>query len=648
MEFALPTEIWREVVERRKRCDELRKKLASGDVHEVNDLITLNLDIGQFVQDVIQYAEGPELIRAFYKAITKISVLDPTCGSGAFLFAALNILKPLYEACLQRMQMFVDELDAGGPHHPKKLEDFRQILAESRQHPKQDYFILKLIIVNNLYGVDIMEEAVEICKLRLFLKLVAQVDSSDRIEPLPDIDFNIRTGNTLVGYARLEDISKGQGNVFLKEVKDALEDKAKKLAVVLAQFRLQQTRLNGTVTGDDKSALREKFDDLTGELNDLLAAEYGVKKNGLAAWEATHKPFHWFSDFHRILSDGGFNVVLGNPPYIVFPSDKVGYGFLDGLYTTVPSKNLYALTMERALALCSPGSYTSFIVQLTAISSARMGGLQDLLLRRGRLTTVSFPRRPESIFDGVEMPVVILHSSPVGAGVSSTRINRFYTLERPNAMEVLSFGVHTIHLDRQRIAKLGDDRQIAICEKIIGAKKILGSLMVSNSKHQIYYQEACRYWAKATFGLPFFRRNGDRIAPPHGRVLPFESAPAAAFAACILNSSLFWWSYSALCDCEHINDGFVRRFSIPQTWQSTDWISIAKELTESLDANGNRKTIRTKQGHTIEYDEIQAARSKNIIDRVDTLLGVHFGLTDEELDFIINYDIKYRHGAEEE
>jgi len=185
---AVPAETWREVVDRRKRYEAVRAKLAKGEVHQVNDLVTLNLDLQQFSQDVIQYCEGPELLRALYKAICKVSVLDPTCGSGAFLFAALNILKPLYEACLQRMQMFVDELDADPSHHPKKFEDFKQILEESLQHPKQDYFVLKSIIINNLYGVDIMEEAVEICKLRLFLKLIAQVDSQDRIEPLPDAD----------------------------------------------------------------------------------------------------------------------------------------------------------------------------------------------------------------------------------------------------------------------------------------------------------------------------------------------------------------------------------------------------------------------------------------------------------------------------
>ena len=108
-EFALPTEIWREAIDRHQRYRAVKAKLAAGEVHEVNDLITLNLNIRQFAQDVIQFSEGPELLRAIWKAIEKVSVLDPTCGSGAFLFAALNILKPLYEACLQRMRGFQED-----------------------------------------------------------------------------------------------------------------------------------------------------------------------------------------------------------------------------------------------------------------------------------------------------------------------------------------------------------------------------------------------------------------------------------------------------------------------------------------------------------------------------------------------------------
>ena len=219
----LVTETWREYVYRRNRCLEIREKLQSGEIKEINDLITYNLDIRQFAQDVVENCEGPELLRAFWHTINGhipersnekyqngITILDPTCGSGAFLFATLNILEPLYEACLDRMAAFVEDLDRSNEkHRPEKFSDFRKILKQVDDHPNRRYFIFKNIILNNLFGVDIMEEAVEICKLRLFLKLVAQVDPDPNkdnfgIEPLPDIDFNIRAGNTLVGMPQRE------------------------------------------------------------------------------------------------------------------------------------------------------------------------------------------------------------------------------------------------------------------------------------------------------------------------------------------------------------------------------------------------------------------------------------------------------------
>ena len=66
---ALPTETWREVVARRQRYAEVRAKLESGEVTEINDLITLNLDIEQFARDVIAQSEGPDLLRAFWQAL---------------------------------------------------------------------------------------------------------------------------------------------------------------------------------------------------------------------------------------------------------------------------------------------------------------------------------------------------------------------------------------------------------------------------------------------------------------------------------------------------------------------------------------------------------------------------------------------------
>ena len=73
-----------------------------------------------------------------------------------------------------------------------------------RAHPSLNYFIKKTIITDNLYGVDIMEEAVEIAKLRLFLALVAAAENADQLEPLPNIDFNILAGNSLVGLMRVD------------------------------------------------------------------------------------------------------------------------------------------------------------------------------------------------------------------------------------------------------------------------------------------------------------------------------------------------------------------------------------------------------------------------------------------------------------
>ena len=276
--YALPTEIWREVVARRQRYETVRAKLANGEVRDINDLITYNLNIRQFAQDVIENCEGPEPLRAFYRAITEMTILDPTCGSGAFLFAALNILEPLYEACLDRMQIFVDEVETISESRPsRKYSDFRNILDRIAQHPNREYFVLKSTIINNLYGVEIMEEAIEICRLRLFLKMVAQIEDVKQIEPLPDIDFNIQAGNTLVGFATYDQVRQAIESKFdFDDRMQRIEERAEDLEGLFYLFRQQQTELGGDVTPADKQALQDKLKALENELNEYLAGEYDV------------------------------------------------------------------------------------------------------------------------------------------------------------------------------------------------------------------------------------------------------------------------------------------------------------------------------------------------------------------------------------
>jgi hypothetical protein len=96
-------------------------------------------------------------------------------------------------------------------------------------HPSIAYFIRKRIVTDNLFGVDLMEEATEIARLRLFLALVASADDVEQLEPLPNIDFNILSGNSLIGLMRVDDqefdTRHKQGNLFQKSYRDLLAEK---------------------------------------------------------------------------------------------------------------------------------------------------------------------------------------------------------------------------------------------------------------------------------------------------------------------------------------------------------------------------------------------------------------------------------------
>ena len=431
-EYALPTETWREHIARRQRYEDIHAKLAAGEIASINDLITYNLDIERFAQDVIASSEGPELIRAFWKAINAVSVLDPTCGSGAFLFAALDILEPLYVACLEAMRGFLDDLERSHrKHRPERLRDFRQVLQRVDEHASERYFILKSIIIDNLYGVDIMEEAVEICKLRLFLKLVAQLATYEQIEPLPDIDFNIRAGNTLVGFTSLAQVKEALSSDLIKQLSlPQIEERAEIADRAFRQFRTMQTQhgLDASAFTSAKSELRKRLTDLRDELDEYLAGEYGVKPDETAYqhWRDRHQPFHWFVEFYGIMHRGGFDVIIGNPPYVNCKSLE----YVVQSPKSLKFPDIYGYVVMQSHRIANRRGRCGVIVPLSATFSFEFSDLRRQLANRGTHWFSSFDNSPATLFFGVSQRCTIWLSSPSDGDSFATRLFRWRSAYR--------------------------------------------------------------------------------------------------------------------------------------------------------------------------------------------------------------------------
>lgn len=465
-EAGLPTEIWREVIARRRRHDEVREKLASGSVRSIEDFITLNLDIRQFLQDVIDRAEGPDLLDAAWRALTSISILDPTCGSGAFLFAALNVLEPLYEAVIARMDSMVSDWRRAHPGVPMPTGNsyvarFAQRLADLARHPSPRYFVLKTIVLQNLYGVDIMPEAVEICKLRLFLKLVAQLESADQIEPLPDLDFNVRAGNTLVGFATHAQAK----DAITSDIAEAaswpgIEYAAEQASGTFKLFRDAQAdpRARAEDITTWKRLLHEQLEELRTQLDTALARQYGIddpaaKPKKFTSWRESHQPFHWFVEFYGILHEGGFDAIIGNPPYVA--RKKIPYEIQDAHDYVFP--DLYAYTVVRSGDLGRKNAWLGLIVPLSITFGRDYVQLRDHLKLLGTSWYSSFDKRPASVFPGVQQRCTIWvgNKSYSNAASYTTQLNRWRTIQRDILCPTLEYVApdHT-PIDQKRIPKL--------------------------------------------------------------------------------------------------------------------------------------------------------------------------------------------------
>lgn len=264
------------------------------------------------------------------RVLPKLTVLDPACGSGAFLVAALKTLLAVYSAVVGVVKTSNDA-------------SLKAIVQQwEKEHRNLGYYLKKKIITENLHGVDIMEEATEIARLRLFLTLVASATHEDELEPLPNVDFNIMPGNSLIGLLRVDEAAydqKRQQELFPEPTYRQLVDEKNRW---VEQYRQE----HGDLLGPLRDKIEQRKDKARERLNDLLRDDFvnkldikveeptwDDKKNDVGRSKkrtlgvkdvAKLQPFHWDYEFDDIMrSRGGFDVILANPPWDIFkPNSK--------------------------------------------------------------------------------------------------------------------------------------------------------------------------------------------------------------------------------------------------------------------------------------------------------------------------------------
>jgi hypothetical protein len=176
-------------------------------------------------------------------------------------------------------------------------------------------------------------------------------------------------------------------------------------------------------------------------------------------------------------------------------------------------------------------------------------------------------------------------------------------------------------------------------------------LISGTGRYRLYYTRKVSFFLQFLDFVPEIKdATGQKTEPSELKTLTFSALCERDIALVCLSSSLFYWFNVVNSDCRNLNKREIVGFRVPQIpeHEAETFAEALPRLMASYNDNSTCRTVYYKGVGNVTVQYFNFRPSKRILDEIDRTLARHYGFTEEELDFIINYDIKYRMGQDAE
>jgi len=357
--------------------------------------------------------------------------------------------------------------------------------------------------------------------------------------------------------------------------------------------------------------------------------------------------FHWQREFPHVFKQGGFDIVIGNPPYGAKYSDQHKKYFLEHYETAQTIKNTqkgsldtFALFIEKGHRLCKTIGYLHFIIPISVTSSDSMTGVHRFLEKSCSLIKVSsYAVRPQPVFENSVVNTSILFCKKDGKQNEQILATKMYRKSKDFDLEYLFKHLRFIDVKdvklRGRYPKISLPMEKRILKKVLSQPVKIKDI-VQESGSPIYY--------RTTGGRYFKVITNYSTGSTKENSICFNSKIRDAVGA-VLSSNLFFWFYQVFSNNLDLKMYEIESFGFPYIKFDSQIIGKIRKLYGVYlhDIERNAMIKRTERYANIDsFKEYQIGKSKHLIDKIDDIICPLYGLTQKETDFIKNYEIKYR------